>query len=161
MWENEIKTHRNLIAIWILINTIQPNGKFYFELNTTKKALRNMKWTLRIKWEKIQRHRRLRSDLRKRELTSLIYFILSPLNSNSLSQRENENENENEWENCTKRDGYRSLDLWAFFPGPKCLMRSRLCYPLGTLLHLTQTMGFLGSAFWAAFWRGGNNFNFF
>ena len=72
-----------------------------------------MKWTLRIKSEKIQRHRRLRYDLRKRELTGLIYFILSRLNSNSLSQRENENENE--WENCTKRDGYRSLDLWAFF----------------------------------------------
>ena len=53
----------------------------------------------------------MRSDLRKRELTSLIYFILSPLNSNSLSHRENENE----WENCTKRDSYRSLDLWAFF----------------------------------------------
>ena len=156
MWENEIKTHRNLIAIWILINTIQPNGKFYFELDTTKKALRNMKWTLRIKWEKIQRHRRLRSDLRKRELTSLIYFILSPLNSNSLSQRENENE----WKIVRKE---RVIGLWIYglFSGPKCLMRSRLCYPLGTLLHLTQTMGFLGSAFWAAFWRGGNNFNFF
>ena len=60
----------------------------------------------------------MRSDLRKRELTSLIYFILSPLNSNSLSQRENENENENEWENCTKRDSYWSLDLWAPFLGP-------------------------------------------
>ena len=113
MWENEIKTHRNLIAIWILINTIQPNGKFYFELNTTKKALRTMKCNLRMKWQKIQRHRRLRSDLRKRELTSLIYFILSPLNSNSLLQRENENENE--WEICMKRESYRSLDLWAFF----------------------------------------------
>lgn len=27
----------------IQINTIQPLGKFYIELNTTKRALRNMK----------------------------------------------------------------------------------------------------------------------
>ena len=38
----------------------------------------------------------MRSDLRKRELTSLIYLILRLLNSNSL--RERESENEIEWE---------------------------------------------------------------
>lgn len=138
-WENEIKTHRNLIAIWILINTIQPNGKFYFELNTTKKALTNMKWTLRIKWEKIQRHRRLRSDLRKRELTSLIYFILSPPNSSSLSQRERTKTKTSG--KIVRKEIVIGVWIYGLFSGPKCLMRSRLCYPLGTHLHLTQTIG--------------------
>ena len=46
----------------------------------------------------------MRSDLRKRELTSLIYFILSPLNSNSLSQRENENETKTSGKLYEKRE---------------------------------------------------------
>ena len=44
----------------------------------------------------------MRSDLRKRELTSLIYLILRLLNSNSL--RERECENEIEWEIFMRRE---------------------------------------------------------
>ena len=44
----------------------------------------------------------MRSDLRKRELTSLIYLILRLLNSNSLRQRESENEIE--WEIFMRRE---------------------------------------------------------
>ena len=55
----------------------------------------------------------MRSDLRKRELTSLIYLILRLLNSNSLWERERESERNRVGNFCEEKDN-RRLVLWAF-----------------------------------------------